>query len=271
MAFDLKGATAALREGPLVDQGLLKAGGRAEVLAAIERWNQRGLRAHVFITARDEELAPWHALWGALALEEKKDLLLLFNGTRWDARGWNLNQPRIEAALRNAEPGLHAYYARGLVVALDQLGASATGTSPSPPPRQREAPAGDRSVSQPEKNSGFGIATGVALAVPAAALFWVLRRRKKIAADRYAGFEKTRLLAEQTYADVMLAAEALSDRGAEERQRASELKNRLDRLGRQAAERPMAADDPVLLGKVQQLDNEMTALHSTILQKAKGS
>jgi hypothetical protein len=156
-------------------------------------------------------------------------------------------------------------------MAIDQLGAASTGSAAPSAVREqpaRELPAHDSSE---PKGSGFGLVTGVALVVPVAALAWVLRRRKKLGEQRFAQFEKTRLLAEQTYADVMVAAEALSDEGNEERRRAGELKDRLDRLAREAADRPTAANDPVLLGKVEQLDNEMTVLHSAILQKTKGN
>ena len=266
MAVDLTAAASALRESPLVDHGLLKSGGRDEVTAAIDRWNRRGLRAHVFITERGEDLEPWRALWSELRLDEKKDLLLLFNGKQRDARGWGLGRAPIQEALRQAESGHPAYFGHSLVMALDQLGAAATGTSA--PSSARETPAHDESE---PRGSGFGLMTGVAIAVPVAALAWVLRRRKKLGEQRFAEFEKTRLLAEQTYADVMVAAEALSDEGNEEQRRAGELKDRLDRLAREAAQRPTAANDPVLLGKVEQLDNEMAALHSAILQKTKGN
>jgi uncharacterized protein (UPF0276 family) len=266
MAVDLSSGASALRESPLVDHGLLKTAGRDEVMAAIDRWNRRGLRAHVFITERGDELGPWHELWSELRLDEKKDLLLLFNGKQWDARGWGLGRAPIHEALQQAESGLHTYFGRGLVMALDQLGAAATGTSA--PLATRELPAHD--ASEP-RGSGFGLMTAVALAVPVGALAWVLRRRKKLGEQRFAEFEKSRLLAEQTYAEVMVAAEALSDEGSEERRRAGELKDRLDLLAREAAGRPTAANDPVLLGKVEQLDNEMAALHSAILQKTKGN
>jgi hypothetical protein len=262
---DLNAFGTLLRESPLVDRGLLRPGGKAEVLAAIERWRSRGLRAYVLVVERNEELAPWHALWSTLSLDLRKDLLLLFNGSRWDARGWGLDEARIKGALDRAEPGLRSYYARGLVMALDELGAAATGSPSSPSSVQasptREAPGG----------SSLGMIAAVALALFGVLFAWVLRRRKVLGGARYSEFEKTRLLAEQTYADVMLAAESLPDRGTEEKRRASELKERLDRLGREAAARPVDANDPVLLGKVRQLENEIAAIHSVILQREKGN
>ncbi|HEX9295550.1 MAG TPA: hypothetical protein VF881_06935 [Polyangiaceae bacterium] len=261
MPADLNASAAALRESHLVDHGLLKPGGAAEVLAAIERWRGRGLRAYVFISERNEDLASWRDLWSAMSLDPQKDLLLLFNGLRWDARGWGLGEARVKLALQTAEPALRSYYARGLVTALDELGLAATASRAEPASQSREPGGGLR----------FGVLAGILLAISAALLGWVLRRRKAIAGRRYAEFENARLSAEQTYADVMLAAEALPDLGTGEKRRASELKGRLDRLGREAAARPMAANDPILLGKVQQLENEIAVLHSVILQRTKGN
>jgi hypothetical protein len=212
-------------------------------------------------------LGPWHGLWSVLSLDPKKDLLLVFNGSRWEARGWGLDSSRIHSALQTAEPGLRSYYARGLVQALDELGAAATGSSPGTSESKAAEPADSRTGG----GASLGIIAGLVLALAAVFFGWVLRRRKTLGTQKYAAFEKARLGAEQTYADVMLAAEALPDSGVEEKRRASELKGRLDRLGREAASRPMAADDPVLLGKVQQLENEIAAIHSVILQRTKGN
>jgi hypothetical protein len=267
MPADLNAAADTLRNEPLLDRGaLLKPGGKAEVLAAIEKWKGRGLSAHVVITERNDDLGPWHGLWSLLSLDPKKDLLLVFNGTRWDARGWGMDSPRIQRALESAEPGLRSYYARGLVMALDQLGAAATG-SPAGTSDSKGTEAEPRSGG----GAGLGIFAGLLIAIAGLFFGWVLRRRKVLGSERYAAFEKARLVAEQSYADVMLAAEALPDSGVEEKRRASELKGRLDRLGREAASRPMSADDPVLLGKVQQLENEIAAIHSVILQRTKGN
>jgi hypothetical protein len=266
MPADLNASATALRETPLVDRGLLKPGGKAELLATIDRWKSRGLRAYVFVTERNEDLAAWHGLWSALALDARKDLLLIFNGTRWDARGWGLDEARIKQALERAEPGLRSYYARGLVMALDELGALATGS----PSNQPTAP-GLATARPARESSGMGILAGLLVAMSVGLFGWVLWRRKHIGVRRYAEFEKARLSAEQTYADVVLAAEALPDLGTEEKHRASELKGRLDRLAREAAARPVSSNDPVLIGKVQQLENEIATLHSVLLQRTKRS
>jgi hypothetical protein len=268
--IDVNKETTALRQSRLVDRGnLLKPRGRAELRGAIERWKARGRDAFVVITERGDDLAPWRQLFQALALHPENDLLLLFNGERWEAKGWGLTDREITEALRLAEGSPHAYYARGLVLALDSLGAAAGAPPQAPRSTALTAPPSETST----KGSGSFLAPvgiGVALMVPLAAV-WVLRRRAEMGRVRYAEFEKYRLSAEQTYADVMLAAEELPDRGVGEKKRAAELKSRLDRLGREAAAHPLDANDPVLLGKAQQLENEIAVIKSAILQKAKGN
>lgn len=269
--IDVTREATALRQSRLVDRGsLLKPRGRAEVRDAVERWKARGRDAYVFITERGEDLAPFRQLFQALTLHPENDLLLLFNGERWEAKGWGLTDREISEALRLAEGAPHTYYARGLVVALDSLGAAAGGAARAP----RSTTLSERTPEPSSTGSGSRLAPvgiGVALIVPLAAAGWVLRRRAEMGRRRYAEFEKYRLSAEQTYADVMLAAEELPDRGVSEKQRAAELKNRLDHLGREAAARPLDANDPIMIGKAQQLENEIAVIKSAILQKAKGS
>ena len=77
-----------LRAGPLADLGpLLKPGGRREVEQEIARIATGGLRAHVVVGPLDADLGPLHALWDRLGFDAAADLLLLFNGRRWEARG----------------------------------------------------------------------------------------------------------------------------------------------------------------------------------------
>jgi hypothetical protein len=108
-------ASAALRAGRVADVGhLLKAGGLHEVEQEIARLAAGGLAAHVVLVPVGDSLAPWHALWARQGYAPATDLLLLFNGHRWEARGWNLTAASIDSALAAAEPALHAYYGHGL-------------------------------------------------------------------------------------------------------------------------------------------------------------
>src|SRR5262249_32904250 len=95
-----------LKTHPLVDWGLLKPGGRREVEAALARWAERGKRARIVCLPLRTSLAGWHRLWDAVGLDQDRDLLLLFNGQHWEARGWGLSEEENARALHGAESGL---------------------------------------------------------------------------------------------------------------------------------------------------------------------
>src|SRR5262245_57027695 len=123
---DLDVVARELGTAPLLDRGgLLKPGARREVLAAISRLRERGLRAHVVVLPRGMPLEPWHALWTRLGYDLRRDLLLLSNGKEWQARGFGLTPEAIHAALTKAQTALDQYIGRGLSAALDGLGAAA--------------------------------------------------------------------------------------------------------------------------------------------------
>ncbi len=245
-----------LRERRLVDRGLLRPRGRQEVLAAIERWRERGMRAWVLVLERDEPLAPWHALSETMQLG-RPDLLLLFNGRRWEARGWGLPADRVERALEAARPSLGTYWGRGLVEALDRLGAAATGR-PAPRPESR-----------PRSSSPIGWGAGAALLAGGGVLAWLIGRRMRLAKERRGKIDQARSSAERTYADLVLAAEDLSSEDAMQLQmRAARLKEQLDQVVEQARS---SGDDEVTIGRVRQVENELSALQSTVLQKRRGS
>jgi hypothetical protein len=250
MTHSLAETAAQLRRSPLVDRGLLKAGGRHEVEAAIARWQARGLFAHVLVLDRGEELAPWHELAAALALDSRRDLLLLFNGEHWQARGWGLSAAEIERRLQAARPGLSKYYGRGLVEALDGLGAAASGQAQSGAAHPPGAP---RASVWP---LGLGVmGAGAALT----ALLLIIRRRNRRAQKQMGGLSAARAEAEQAYAELVLAAEELGREPARTLQlRATELKRRLDAV---------SDADPLAEGRIRQLRNELAALHSEVLQR----
>ena len=92
----LDALTTALRTDPLADpSGIIKPAGRSELMAAIETLRKNGRRARVAVLPPGTDLTTARPLWGRLGLTESQDLLLLFNGQRWEARGWNLNRGQI--------------------------------------------------------------------------------------------------------------------------------------------------------------------------------
>lgn len=249
----LTDARAALGQRPIHDDvGRLKKGGRRELEAAIDtRW-KRGWRARVVILAGSADLTPYRTLWDELGLDDRTDLLLVASGRRWEARGWGLTAPQVAKALDAAEPQLRRYLAAGLVAALDNLEAA------TKPPAKPAPPASSGLVAP------TGIAVGGLLLV--GAVGWVVARRRKRGAgarQRYlAAFEA----AERSYADLMVDADALAD-GDDLLRDAAKLKGELDRIDGQARGRPATQADPVTIGRLEQVGNQLAALRTKLLQR----
>src|SRR5262249_43977183 len=108
MSVDVESIRAALAQDRVYDSGRLKSGGKHELESALERWQRdHSLRAYVVVLPPDEDLEPARALWQKLGLDSKRDLLLIANGRRWEARGFGLTGAQIESALARAAPDLH--------------------------------------------------------------------------------------------------------------------------------------------------------------------
>jgi hypothetical protein len=254
--MDLEPIVEELRRGPIADAGgLLKPAGRAELAAVIGRLAAGGLRARVVVAPRGAALEPYRALWQRLGLADKPDLLLVFNGERWQARGWGLSEPAIDRALAASQSGLRRYYARGLADALEAL-AAATGRAPVPGP----GGAARGSSVAPWLLGGAG-----ALAAGLVGLAIVRRRRR--ARERTRALGEARSAAEQVFADVMLAAEDLpeSDAGAL-REKAGRLKGEIDTLAVERKALP-PKEESLTLARLVQLENELEALRSVVLQR----
>jgi hypothetical protein len=250
-----------LRGESVVDlNGLLKPGGRAEIVAAVERWKERGLKAHV-VLARGAHPSELGAIWDALHADPKEDLLLIFDTRDWAARGWGLPEERIRATLAAAEPGLHQYFGRGITNALEGLGQAATGVAAP------KAVVDERSTHIAEVVGG---SIGALLLV--GALGFVVRRRNRRTDEKRAVFDAARGSAEKAYAELMLLADELPGRESSELQlKGAEIKRRLDALADEAAGSPSRMDDPVTLGRIRQFENELATLRSTSLQQARRS
>jgi hypothetical protein len=107
MSVDLDRIAVALRQDRVFDSGRLKPGGRRELSSTIERWQRAySLYAYVVLLGPDESSEGARALWGKLGLDNKRDLLLIANGRRWEARGWGLSARQVEQALTRAAPAL---------------------------------------------------------------------------------------------------------------------------------------------------------------------
>jgi hypothetical protein len=246
-----------LRAGPLADLGpLLKPGGRGEVEREIARIAAGGLRAHVVVAPLDADLTPLQALWERLGFASQTDLLLLFNGHHWEARGWDLSPPAIDAALASARPGLHLYYGRGLALALTEL-EKATGRGRNDEPRSRSL-------------GGAGVAV-VGLAA-AAGLAWVVVRRQRRARERRRTLAEARADADKVFADVVLAAEEMSGpEAAALRESATRLRDQLDALAPPGRKQLPPREESLTLARLLQTENELEALRSRVLQAKRRS
>jgi hypothetical protein len=277
MSTDLEKIADQLRSERLFDSGRLKPGGRRELVQVMQRWeHERGQRAFVVVLPRDESLEPARALWEKLGLDPTRDLLLIANGERWEARGWGLSPGRVHQALVRAAPALERYFARGLVVALDELAAlSVASRAAKQVVRAPEARSGiSRSTREAEESSSSGsiVAWGVAGVVTAGLVGFVIARRNRRAKERRAEFDAVRASAERAFADLILSSEELSGEAGRELQlKGGEVRRRLDDLIAEAEGNPSRMNDPVLLGKIRHIESELAALRSTGLQKAAAS
>ncbi|HLK92240.1 MAG TPA: hypothetical protein VKZ18_20265 [Polyangia bacterium] len=257
-------AAALLRAGPLADLGpLLKPGGRREVEREIARIAAGGLRAHVVVAPLDAALEPLQALWEQLAFSSQADLLLLFNGKSWEARGWELSPAAIDAALDRARPGLRAYYGRGLALALAEL-EKATGR------RQEPSETGSEPAPLARSFSGAGVAVVGLAAV--AGLAWVVVRRQRRARERRRTLAEARADADKIFADVLLAAEEMSGpEAAALREKASRLHDQLDALAPPGQKQLPPREESLTLARLLQTENELEALRSRVLQAKRRS
>lgn len=253
MTFD--DVVRALRTARLVDQDLLTAAERVEVQQTLTQLQQRGLTAYVVRLPPSEELQAWHPLWTALGLRDPQALLLLYNGRRWEARGWGLSGSTISTTLGQAESALRQHQGAGLRTALNLLAAQ---TTPAARPTAR-------------KDSGTGrfVWLGAGALVVLGGLGWVLMRRRQMQQQTTQTFEAACAAADAAFTQVMLE-EALLDTQIQEAQlRATTYKQQLDAVRARVAEGHRAAGDPVVLGEVQQLTNQFAGLHATILRRQK--
>src|SRR4051794_19392697 len=196
MSQPLDGILELLRQSSVADPStLLKPAGRRELEDTIIRLERSGLRARVVVAPRGTDLADLHPLWDGLRLDARDDLILLFNGERWEARGWGLSAPTINAALEGARPGLRRYYARGLSEALEALAIGARG-----PERSRSA----------HGHFGSILLGGTGLAV-LGLVGWTVMRRQRRSRERVRGLAEARSAAEQVFSEVILATEDMPE------------------------------------------------------------
>lgn len=240
-----------LRNEPVADLGkLLKAGGRHELDQEITRLAARGLRAHVLIAPAGGDLAPLHAVWTKLGLHVDTDLLLLFNGHRWEARGWALSPAAIDGALAAATPALHQYFGKGLASALANL-----------------AEASQRPPQPASSSAATGIGLGVGAVVALGAVGWVIVRRQRRAQEGRRSLADARTSFDKVFADVLIAAEDLHGPEASVlREKATRLREQMNTLAPPDMKQLPAKQESLTMAQLLQMENELEALRSSVLQ-----
>jgi len=247
MSISVDVAVRALRSSALVDPSShLKPRGRDELNDELRRWRDRGLFAHVLVVDRGDPLPELlFGSWSALGLDARRDLLLVFDTHDWVARGWGLDAAQIVGILDAARPRERTVFSRELIGALEGLAQAA----------------------QPSALALPALGVGSVLAIGLLGL--VVRRRRQLAQLGAAQLAEVQSSLGRTYAELVLACEELPEpqEASDLQLRATELKRRADVVLKQGLLEPTLGNNPVAIGQVRQLESELSALHSIVLQK----
>jgi len=261
MSVSLDTAISELKAGAVADPSThLKPKGREQLQAEIDRWASRGLRAHVLVVDLGDPFDALITAFDKLGYDKEHDLLLVFNTRDWVARGWGLSDAEIQRALDAARPHQHEVFATELIDAVDQLAKAA---SPK---------VGTTASGEEQHDSSFPVLPvvgGIAVVGIGGLVGLAIMRRGRLAKEGTAKLAEAQGSAEKAYADLMLACEELPTDGTDLQLKAADLKKRLDTVVEEIRAQPHKGTDPVMIGKIRQLENELAALRSTVLQKEK--
>ncbi len=258
--IDLETTVEELKKYRMVDRGILKPGGKKELLDAMDRLRKRNLNSWVLLLSCGEPIDPWKQLWDRMNPESAKDLLLIFNCNQWIARGWNLQSSEISSILSSAEPDLRIYYGRGLATALNRLAAKAR-------PEEEKT----KEIEREESSWFVPTAGGLVLLGAGIALTAVIRRRMHRTAETERNYAASLGSAKKALADVVLAAADLPTEDPDARDlqlKAMDVSERIETLDGQCKKNPELKGKAMTKGTLLQLENELQTLMSAILQKA---
>jgi hypothetical protein len=258
MSVTIDTAVSELKSKAVADPSThLKPKGLEHLEAEIERWKSRGLRAHVLLCDPGDSFRDLLGAWDQLGYDGKQDLLLVFNTRDWAARGWGLNDAELARALEAARPHAHEVFAQELVGALDQLGRAAVA----------------KGTANDDRGGGLvlPVVGGIAAVATGGLIALAIRRRNLLAKQGLAKVGEAKASADRAYSDLVLACEELpgDPRASDIQLKASDLKKRVDAIAAETEAKPTRGNDPVTVGKIRQLENELAALRSTVLQKQK--
>jgi hypothetical protein len=275
MTVTMDTAVAELKLHKLADpEQRMKPHGRDLVIAEIDRWASRGLHAHALVTARGDAIDAAE-LFKRLGYVDATDFVLVFDGYNYRGHGWG--QDVSGHAPENAKRTI----ADELIALVRAHGVQAV---PKPPPKSAEQlprppapaqPPTSAPVTQPpakKDDSGFSmlpVVGGTLVVAVGGVVALAIMRRNKLAREGAGKVGDAMQSLERNAAELVLACEELpGDPQATDIQlKAAELKKRADVIVAETEAKPQSGNDPVTLGQLRQLENEIAALRSTVLQK----
>lgn len=257
-----------LRTAHFVDHGILTPTERVDIQRTLAQLAQQGRQAYILVLPETEELQAWRKLWGLLALREPHDLLLLYNGRRWEARGWGLAAAAIGGVLNQAANALRRSTGAGLVTALNALAEQA----PPHTMADRLGPTG--ASAQTRASSQAGSATlwwwgGAGALALLGGIGWLLHRRMRLQREQEQAFHEACEAAEAAFTHVMLADDAMDSEIRNLQLQATTHKQYLEQIRESVQQGQRAIGDPVLIGEMTQIENQFATLHSAILRRQK--
>jgi len=108
------------------------------------------------------------------------------------------------------------------------------------------------------------LGAGTAAAV---AFGWVVLRRRRLQRERRQSLAEARKSADQVFADVVLATEDMSGPDAVQlREKATRLRDQIDALAPPNLKQLPAKEESLTLARLRQMENELEALRSSVLQ-----
>jgi hypothetical protein len=287
MTIKIDTAVEALKSDPLADpDSIMKPKGRELVRNELANWKQKNLRGHVVVVGKGDPFGTpddIDALWKKLGYDDDHDLILIVaQGRGFACRGWGQQMKgpsrngtiADEAVAILRELGGHAKPQATTPTTTPSSGTTLQHPPAPPPPTPAPIPATRAAEPEKKKDDGGGfpvlpVLGGTVVVIGGGLIALAIRRRRKLAKEGSTKLGAMKATIDKTYADVVLACEDLpGDPQATELQlKAAELKKRADAIAADVEAAPHTGTDPVVLGKLEQLENELGALRSTVLQK----
>src|SRR5205814_4585565 len=120
---------------------------------------------------------------------------------------------------------------------------------------------------KPGRSSTVPVALGASAVLAAAAVGWVMVRRRRRGSERRQSLAEARSAADQVFADVLLATEEMAGpEAAQLRDKATRLRDQIEALAPPHLKQLPAKEESLTLARLRQMENELEALRSSVLQ-----